>query len=36
VAVINDHPRGHKNLFLRKRLDESNSPGGTGSPGVGD
>ena len=23
VAVVDDHPRGHKNLLLRKRLDES-------------
>jgi hypothetical protein len=23
VAVVDDHPRGHKNLLLRKRLGES-------------
>ena len=23
IAVVDDHPRGHKNLLLRKRLDES-------------
>jgi len=23
VAVVDDHPRGHKNLLLRKRLDEA-------------
>jgi GNAT superfamily N-acetyltransferase len=26
VAVVDDHPRGHKNLLLRKRLAESSSP----------
>jgi GNAT superfamily N-acetyltransferase len=24
IAVVDDHPRGHQNLLLRKRLDESN------------
>lgn len=23
IAVVDDHPRGHKNLLLRKRLGES-------------
>jgi hypothetical protein len=23
IAVVDDHPRGHKNLLLRNRLDES-------------
>jgi hypothetical protein len=22
LAVVDDHPRGHRNLLLRKRLDE--------------
>ena len=25
VAVVVDHPRGHKNLLMRKRLDDSDS-----------
>jgi hypothetical protein len=25
VAVVDDHPRGHKNLLLRKRLGASSS-----------
>lgn len=29
IAVIDDHPRGHQNLLLRKRLDESSGPRGT-------
>ena len=28
IAVVDDHPRGHKNLLMRKRLDESPTKAG--------
>ena len=30
VAVVDDHPRGHRNVLLRKRLGESSRPAASG------